>query len=773
VVNNGSYNSFPDIVQITVTNAPPIADAGDDQIYSASQPVPSITLDGSRSFDPENAPLTYHWRQTSGWFVQLSDATAVKPSFMHPWPGVYVFELVVNDGLQDSKPGSVSIIIGTTNLPVANAGPSRYVTTGSVTLDGTGSYDPDGYRNLLYQWRQVSGPHVNITGTNTPQPVVTGFSPRTTPQTCVFQLNVSAGELVSLPSTVTVTIVPNFGNNTLTLVNPPFDPSRPTILAFGGGNCSTGSGMTFGGVWEQLANWITVASYGSTYTPYGDMLMVYLSSVAPDYKEPIQTIGFSTGNRPAMEVAWYVNTTYKDARYAVNRVSLLDAVCNNLSARVAQFNTNRVAGEQGWVDSYISNDPTLSRGSYIPGAVNVTCMPARSHPYPVYRYITNGLDYANGGLTAFGYLSLIGSGKNYQLNTAVQKYYYVINSSGSIVFFNQSSYPGRIMAPVQLTGPTNGDTITASGAAFGCQSVENAVGYQLLFGSDPHRVMDFATISDTTNPPSQTVTNVPLDQTWWTVRAYDQFGSTIYADPWLINRPANRPPVADPGPDRVAYAGLDGTATVTFDGSKSSDPDGDALSYTWALVLGGNAYLSNGVTLTLQLPVGVYTIQLMVNDGRLNSQPVQVTVTVVAPLECQMKIAPSAINLGANGPHILARIQFPQSITGADVQSGEPLQTYPGGIQAMRLWTDAGRGNQVSLFAFFGKDALSGVTHNGPTELTVTGKLRSGQVFFGRDTIKIIGADGNDSGGPVQEGPSSSAGSVQQREIPSTRSTDN
>jgi hypothetical protein len=393
------------------------------------------------------------------------------------------------------------------------------------------------------------------------------------------------------------------------------------------------------------------------------------------------------------------------------------------------------------VDSYASNDPQFSRASYIPGAINVTCMPARTHPYPVYRYATNSLDYANGGVTAFGYLSLIGSGKNYQLNTAVQKYYYAINSSGAIVFYNQSSYPGKVLAPVQLTGPTNGEIITASGAVLGCQPIENAVGYQLLVGSDPHRVMDFTTVSDTTNPPSQTVSGLPLDNTWWTVRAYDQFGSTIYADPWLISKPANQPPVANAGPDRVAYAGLDGMATVTLDASKSGDPDGDPLSYSWAFVMGGNAYLSNGVTSTVQLPVGVNIIQLMVNDGRLSSPPAVVKVTVVAPLQCRMKIAPSMVNLRDDGPNILARIQFPEGITWADTRSDQPLQILPSGIQAARLWTDRGRGGEVQMFAFFGKEALAGVGQDGPMELTVTGKLRSGQVFYGRDTVKIIGTD--------------------------------
>ena len=99
----------------------------------------------------------------------------------------------------------------------------------------------------------------------------------------------------------------------------------------------------------------------------------------------------------------------------------------------------------------------------------------------------------------------------------------------------------------------------------------------------------------------------------------------------LIKRPANRPPVAQIGPDQVLYAGPDGTAAVTLNGANSTDPDGDPLSYTWAWVLGGTACLSNGVSLTISLPVGVHSIQLMANDGQASSQPAQVMVTVVSP----------------------------------------------------------------------------------------------------------------------------------------------
>jgi len=738
VVNNGSFGSFADAVQITVKNDPPMADAGPDQLFSDLQEIPSITLDASRSVDPENGVLTFRWKQIGGWKVQLTEPNAVKTTFSHPWPGTYLFELVVNDGMQDSKPDIVVIVIGQNHAPIADAGPSRYVATNNVTLEGTGSYDPDGYGTLTYQWRQLSGPAVHITGTNTATPLVSGFTQRNTNQVCVFELIVTDGYLASLPTTVKVTIVKNFGTNALKLTNPPFDPSRPSILAFGGGNCSTGNGMTFGGLWEERANWITVNSYDTLYTRYGDMLMVYLSSVAPDYRKPIQTIGFSTGNLPAMEVAWYVNTTYKDDRYAVNRVSLLDAVCSYLAFRVGQFNTNRIAGEQCWVDNYISNDPNYSAQPVLPGALNIVCRPSRNHSYPVDRYSSSSLEYENGGMTAFAYLSLIGTGKNYQLNTASNKYYFVINPAESLVFFNQTQYPGKILAPVKLTGATDGATLTTNGLELGCEAVENAVRYQLLLGTNVERVMDFAIISDTSAPPTQTISTLPQEQAWWTVKAYDQFGSMIHADPRLIKLPENRPPVANAGFDHVAYAGLDGKAAVTLDGSNSTDPDGDALGFTWAWAFGEHSYLSNGMKLAIELPIGVHTIQLMVNDGHVNSQPVQVKVTVVAPLECKLRLTPSTINLRSNGPHILACIRFPEGFTGTDADSDAPLLIYPGAFQAIRRWTANDEASQVSLFAFFYRSAFAAELQNGPAELTVAGKLRSGQMFYARDTVQII-----------------------------------
>lgn len=53
-----------------------------------------------------------------------------------------------------------------------------------------------------------------------------------------------------------------------------------------------------------------------------------------------------------------------------------------------------------------------------------------------------------------------------------------------------------------------------------------------MFGPDPYHMIYL--FSDTPFPPSESVIAFPFEQTWWTVKAYDQYGSTIYADPLQI-----------------------------------------------------------------------------------------------------------------------------------------------------------------------------------------------------------------------------------------------
>jgi hypothetical protein len=107
------------------------------------------------------------------------------------------------------------------------------------------------------------------------------------------------------------------------------------------------------------------------------------------------------------------------------------------------------------------------------------------------------------------------------------------------------------------------------------------------------------------------------------------WGQGVFSIPVVIPVVANTPPVANAGPDQTVALGT----TVHLDGSQSSDVDGDALRFYWALTVtpvGSLATLSDPTavqpTFVADLP-GTYVGQLIVNDGQVNSVPATTTIT--------------------------------------------------------------------------------------------------------------------------------------------------
>jgi ABC-type phosphate transport system substrate-binding protein len=63
----------------TPANRPPRADAGEDQTVAAGS---RVTLDGSKSSDPDGTLAAYQWAQTTGTTVSLANATRASASFV-------------------------------------------------------------------------------------------------------------------------------------------------------------------------------------------------------------------------------------------------------------------------------------------------------------------------------------------------------------------------------------------------------------------------------------------------------------------------------------------------------------------------------------------------------------------------------------------------------------------------------------------------------------------------------------------------------------------
>jgi hypothetical protein len=205
-----SYLFLLDIFRPQPINQPPVANAGSDH---AAPERTEVTLDGSRSYDPDDDPLTYRWTQLAGTpVVLLPDATVSQPTFTVPevprGGETLTFQLVVNDGHQDSAPATLNLTITDVNhTPVAEAGEGQRVKEGSlVTLDGSQSYDPD-QEALAYAWTQLAGtPVALLPDATAPQPVFTAPAVGLEGETLLFELTVIDERAGTGRATVTVVV---------------------------------------------------------------------------------------------------------------------------------------------------------------------------------------------------------------------------------------------------------------------------------------------------------------------------------------------------------------------------------------------------------------------------------------------------------------------------------------------------------------------------------------------------------------------------------------
>jgi hypothetical protein len=133
------------------------------------------------------------------------------------------------------------------SAPVADAGPNQIVPAGTVTLNGSGSYDPDG-DPLTYSWQQVGGAPVNISNATAPVATFTAAAQ----QTYNFRLTVK--DPAGLQSTATTTVTATAGGATLHIdqffATPNnVQPGQPSTLTWA---VTGATGVTISGVSGNL-----------------------------------------------------------------------------------------------------------------------------------------------------------------------------------------------------------------------------------------------------------------------------------------------------------------------------------------------------------------------------------------------------------------------------------------------------------------------------------------------------------------------------------------
>ena len=378
-VHDGVRLSTPDLVNVTITNTPPMAHAGFDTVAPVSV---LFTLDGSRSLDPEGAgALTYSWTEETDNPATglLIGANTVSPQFTPPQAGLYTFYLDVDDfeGEPATQPASVTIIVANTGAnstpPYAHGGPLRSVYTSTlVRLDGRLSKDPDPAGITDWWWTIIEGPAATLTFQDQPQ-VYANVITRG-----AYRLALSAEDSIPLTSPDGIArILAHSPTNKLPKANAGSDiySQLGQVVQLNGSGSADPEGATLSAWWQQLEGPPVVLSNVNVLSPsfgptvaerYRFRLFVRDTPTGPwqDYDDTVVVIS-PAANQPPLASAKInaVSDPDNDGRVAAAAPVFLDATASSDLDGPSPLALRWVQRSGPWV---ALSDPTLTQPNFTP-----------------------------------------------------------------------------------------------------------------------------------------------------------------------------------------------------------------------------------------------------------------------------------------------------------------------------------------------------------------------------------------------------------------------
>jgi predicted RNA-binding protein with TRAM domain len=580
------------IVNVSWINLPPTADAGLDQTANEGD---AVTLDGSNSTDLDDGIASYLWNQTGGTPVTLSSSTAVQPTFtapdVAPSGESLTFQLTATDsgGLQSTD--TCIVTVSSVNLPpVSDAGPDQVVNEGDVvTLDGSNSTDPDD-GIASYLWTQTAGPSVTLSAPSAAQTTFTAPVVRSGGASLTFMLRVTDG----FGSEATDTCIVNITNGNL----PPVADAGPDqvvnegdVVTLDGSNSTDPDDGIASYLWEQKGGTpVTLSSTSAvqpTFTasdvgPSGESLTFQLT--VTDYS------GLQSSDTCIVTISWVNLPPTADAGP--------DQVVNE--------------GDVVTLDGSNSTDPDDGIASY--SWAQTGGSPVTLSSSTVFRPTFTAPDIGP-------------SGESLTFQLTVTDYSGLQSTDTCIVNVSWSNLPPMADAgPDQTVNEGNTVTLDGSNSTDPDDGIASYLWKQLV-GSQ-------VTLSDPSAAvPTFTAPDVGMggESLTFQLTVTDGGGLKSTATSIVNVSWVNAAPWADAGPDQTVEEG----ATLTLDGSNSTDPDDGIASYLWTQTDGPPVTLSDAsavqptfVTPIVDLSGATLTFRLMAKDlGGLQASGV-VSITV-------------------------------------------------------------------------------------------------------------------------------------------------
>jgi hypothetical protein len=603
VVNDGKADSQASVVTITATNEnkKPVARAGDAQYVSLKATPTPVTLDGTDSSDPDKDFISFRWvliTRPSGSNALLTNSTTPKPTFTPDVAGTYVASLIVNDGKLDSEAAAATITVSAKNSePVANAGTPQNVKLGLVTLDGTNSKDDDS-DPLGFMWVLVSKP------ANSNAELLLATSPKPTFQadvvgTYVATLVVTDNKLAkSSPATTTITAS--------------IDNRPPTASA----------GLSR----NEVLGVITLD--GSKSLDLDGNPLTYKWSLLAKPEKSSAALSSATEAMPKFTAdlagIYVFGLVVNDGKVdsAPVTISITASSANQAPTAVPGDPKNAITGTLVTLDGSKSSDPN-------PGDT-------LKYKWAIVNRPAGSVSPLIGDTTAMPTFTADASGV-YLISLIV--------SDGKL----ESSVVTTTVTAANANLPPSANAGLAQSAAVGAEVTLDGsassdpngdrLSYQWVLVARP--LGSNATLVEPTSPKPK----FTADQSGIYIASLvvsDGAASSTLVTTTVSASIANRPPVANAGTNQNVVTG----SLVSVSAAGSSDPDGDRLSYNWAIVSqpSGTPLVSLGDASTSVNPTftairsGTYVLSLQVSDNRLTSAYSYITITAGAA-----NLAPTAV----------------------------------------------------------------------------------------------------------------------------------
>ena len=495
------------------------------------------------------------------------------------------------------------------DAPVADAGPDRIgVEAGSITLDASASFDPDD-DEITFVWDQIGGDPVSLSGAEAAQ---ASFSAEEG-ENYQFRLTVRDTRGAADTDRVTVSTL----DRQIRIVR--FSVSPETV--------QSGEPVTV--VWEvQNATEVEIAGIGKVDPASGTSTVTLhetttFTLTARNPKREVSQSTVVTVLTPQPRILQFTATPTTVAKGGT--VTLVwetqdaDRVTIDGIGSVAPSGTAAVTVDQA--TTYVLTAANDFGEVSSTAAVSVT--EPRVEAPQVIRFVATPAQVPSGGATTLVWevrnsddvtisgIGQVGSSGSSEVTVNETKTFTLtarneageVNATAVVTVVDDSAdgSPAKILEfkamPAVVKEP--GDPSVLSWSTEGATQV-SIVG-----------------IGDVAASGSVTVN--PVVRTTYVLIAYG-VNSEVSSEVTVTVENANRAPMAIVNNNRVLYAPDKGMATLTLDGTRSMDPDGDPITFQWRSIGPGNAEISNPASATPTVRfvdgTGAYEFELEVTDDK-------------------------------------------------------------------------------------------------------------------------------------------------------------